>query len=294
MRGRFGTVLTAMATPFTAEGALDLPGAEALADHLLRNGSDGLVVAGSTGEAPTLTHDEKDALWRAVLGAVDGRGPVLCGAGTNATAESVELARIAEKAGADGLLLVTPYYNRPPQRGLVAHFTTVAEAVDLPVMLYNVPSRTATRIEHETLLALAAVPNIVAIKDSTGDLQGASRLIAALPEDTEVYAGDDWAAFTLATLGAVGVVSVASHVVGPRIAAMFALLAADDVEGARAVHEELTPVFDALFVTSNPIPLKAALRTLGLPGGDPRPPLVPATADERSRIEEALRGAGLR
>ncbi|MFM7719053.1 MAG: 4-hydroxy-tetrahydrodipicolinate synthase [Actinomycetota bacterium] len=294
MRGRFGAVLTAMATPFTRDGALDLPGVEALADHLLRSGSDGLVVAGSTGEAPTLTHDEKDALFRAAVGAAGGRGPVLCGAGTNATAESLELARLAEKAGADGLLLVTPYYNRPPQRGLVEHFSAIARSVDLPVMLYNVPGRTATRIEHATLLELASVPNVVAIKDSTGDLQGASRLIAELPDDVEVYAGDYWAAFSLALLGAAGVVSVASHVVGPRIATMLVLVGDGRVAEARAIHEDLTPVFDALFITSNPIPLKAALRSLGLPGGDPRLPLVPATPAEVARVEEALRSADVR
>lgn len=293
MAGRFGTVLTAMATPFLPDGGLDLPGAERLADHLVANGSDGLVVAGSTGEAPTLRHEEKDALFRAVVGAVGGRANVLCGTGTNDTAESIELTRLAAGAGADGLLLVTPYYNRPPQRALIEHFRAVAGAADLPTMLYNVPGRTATRIEHATLLALLGTSNIVAVKDSTGDLQAASRLAGEMPSGTDLYCGDDWAALAMACLGAVGVVSVASHLVGPSIARMFAHVVAGRIADARAIHRELTPVFDALFVTSNPIPLKAALDALGLPGGPPRPPLQPATDGERATIAEALRGVGL-
>ena len=293
MAGRFGTVLTAMATPFLPDGSLDLPGAERLADHLAANGSDGLVVAGSTGEAPTLRRDEKDALFRAVVGAVSGRAQVVCGTGTNDTAESIELTRLAAAAGADGILLVTPYYNRPPQRGLVEHFRAVAAAADLPAMLYNVPGRTATRIDHATLLALLGTGTIVAVKDSTGDLQAASRLAAELPDGAELYCGDDWAAFAMACLGAVGVVSVASHLVGAPIARMFAHVEAGRLAEARAIHRDLTPLFDALFVTSNPIPLKAALAAVGLPGGAPRAPLLPATDAERATVEEALRGVGL-
>jgi 4-hydroxy-tetrahydrodipicolinate synthase len=292
MPGTFGSVVTAMATPFRPDGSLDLEGAARLATHLYDHGTDAVLVSGSTGEAPTLSAAEKEALLRAVVSL--GRGPVLCGTGTYSTAESVELTRMATEAGATGILLVTPYYNKPPQRGLVEHFSTVAAATHLPVMLYNVPSRTATRIEHDTLLRLAEVPNVVAIKDSTGDLQGAARLIAALPTGVEVYAGDDWGAFAWGCAGAVGVVSVASHVVGDRIAEMLRLTDARDLEAARAIHAELTPVFDALFLTSNPIPLKAALDLLGLPGGEPRLPLVPATDDERSRVREALGRVGLR
>lgn len=293
MAGRFGTVVTAMATPFLADGGLDLPGAERLADHLVANGSDGIVVSGSTGEAPTLRREEKDALFRAVVGAVGGRASVICGTGTYDTAESIDLTRMATAAGADGVLLVAPYYNRPPQRGLIEHFRAVAAATTLPAMLYNVPGRTATRIDHATLLTLLATDSIVAVKDSTGDLQAASRLAAAMPAGKDLYCGDDWAALAMACLGAVGVVSVASHVVGPSIARMFALVEAGRIPEARAIHRDLTPVFDALFVTSNPIPLKAALAALGLPGGAPRPPLVPATAEERAVVEEALRGVGL-
>ncbi len=293
MAGRFGAVVTAMVTPFRDDHSLDLDGAQELARYLLDHGSDALVVAGSTGEAPTLTHDEKAKLFRAVVEAGEGRGKIICGAGTYSTAETIELTLAAETAGADGLLVVTPYYNKPPQRGLVAHFEEVARVTRLPIIAYNIPGRTGTRIEHETLLALAAMPNIVAVKDSTGDFQGVSRLVAEAPADFEVYSGDDWATFGYLCLGAVGVVSVASHLVGGRIRQMADLVAAGDVPAARKIHEELTALFNVLFITSNPIPVKAALELVGRPAGPPRLPLVPATREERQRIEKALLDAGL-
>lgn len=294
MAGRFGTLVTAMATPFAPDGTLDLPGAERLADHLLTTGSDAIVVSGSTGEAPTLARSEKADLLRAVLGVAAGRGRVLAGTGTYATAESIELTREAAALGADGALVVTPYYNKPPQRGLIEHFRAVASSSDLPVMVYNIPGRTGTRIDHETLLRLADEPAIVAVKDSTGDVQGASRLVAETRGALDVYCGDDGMAFAFACAGAVGLVSVASHLVGTPIHRMLDLVTAGDVVGARAIHEQLAPVFEALFVTSNPIPLKAALASLGLPGGPPRLPLVAASDAERARVEEALEGVGLR
>lgn len=293
MAGRFGAVVTAMVTPFGGDHSLDIEGAKGLARHLLDHGSDALVVAGSTGESATLTHEEKGELFRAVVEASRGRGKVICGTGTYSTADTVDLTRMAEEAGADGVLVVAPYYNRPPQRGLVAHFTAVAGSTHLPVILYNIPGRTAVRIEHATLLELASVPNIVAVKDSTGDFDGISRLIREAPPDFEVYSGDDWAAFPSMCLGAVGVVSVAAHLVGERIRQMADLVAGGDVPGARKIHEELSPLFSALFVTTNPIPVKAALEMVGLPAGPPRLPLVPATAEERDRIRRALEDAGV-
>ncbi|HEX5950169.1 MAG TPA: 4-hydroxy-tetrahydrodipicolinate synthase [Actinomycetota bacterium] len=293
MAGRFGAVVTAMVTPFREDHSLDLDRAQELAVHLLEHGSDALVVAGSTGEAPTLTHKEKVELFRAVIDAARGRGKVLCGTGTYSTAETVELSREAEDAGADGLLLVTPYYNKPPQRGLLEHFTLVAGAVSVPIVAYNIPGRTGTRIEHETLLAMSQVSNIVGVKDSTGDFQAISRLIGEAPADFEVYSGDDWATFGYVCLGAVGVVSVAGHLVGERMKRIVELVEAGDVRDARAIHEELTPLFNALFITSNPIPVKTALDLVGRPVGPPRLPLVPATAEERARIEKALADAGL-
>jgi 4-hydroxy-tetrahydrodipicolinate synthase len=293
MAGRFGSVITAMVTPFREDRAVDLDGAQELASWLVDNGSDAVVVAGSTGESPTLTYKEKAELFRAVGDAIRGRGKLICGTGTYSTAETIELTQAAEDAGADGLLVVTPYYNKPPQRGLVAHFEHVAEATELPVILYNIPGRTATRIEHETLMQLAARSNIVAVKDSTGDFQAISRLIAEAPEGFEVYSGDDWATFGYVCLGAVGIVSVASHLVGPQIRQMIELIETGDVPAARKIHEALSPLFNALFVTSNPIPVKAALEMVGRPCGEPRLPLVPATFQERERVRKALEDAGL-
>jgi 4-hydroxy-tetrahydrodipicolinate synthase len=293
MTGRFGAVATAMVTPFRADHSLDLDAAQELASHLLEHGSETLVVAGSTGESPTLTHREKSDLFAAVVEAAKGKGKIVCGTGTYSTAETLELTQSAEDAGADGLLVVTPYYNKPPQRGLLEHFTKIAQSTDLPIVVYNIPGRTGTRIEHETLLKLAEVPNIVAVKDSTGDFRGVSRLVSEAPPDFEVYSGDDWAAFGFMCLGAVGVVSVASHLVGDRIRQMMDLVTTGDIPAARKIHEELTPLFNALFITSNPIPVKTALEMLGHAVGPPRLPLVPATSEERGRIEKALRDAGL-
>jgi 4-hydroxy-tetrahydrodipicolinate synthase len=292
MTGRFGSVITAMVTPFRGDHAVDYGGAQELASYLLDQGSDAVVVAGSTGESPTLTHKEKAELFRVVGEAVRGRGHLICGTGTYSTAETLELTQAAEDAGADGLLVVTPYYNKPPQRGLVAHFERIADATELPIIAYNIPGRTATRIEHDTLLTLSKKPNIVAVKDSTGDFQRISRLMSEAP-DFQVYSGDDWATFGYVCLGAVGVVSVASHLVGPQMRQMIELIETGDVAAARKIHESLSPLFNALFVTSNPIPLKAALELVGRPAGVPRLPLVPATSEERDRVRKALEDAGL-
>jgi 4-hydroxy-tetrahydrodipicolinate synthase len=293
MAGSFGTVLTAMVTPFKEDFSLDLDRAGALARWLLDHGSDGLVVAGSTGESATLSDEEKGELWRAVVDAVDGKGQVIAGTGTYDTAHSVHLTKEAERAGVDGVLVVTPYYNKPPQRGLIEHFTHVAAATRLPVMLYNIPGRTAVRLEHDSLLRLAEVENIVALKDSTGDFQAFSGLVADAPPGFEVYCGDDWALFGFMCLGAVGVVSVGSHVVGERIHQMIDLLTGGDVPAARKVHHELLPVFRSLFITSNPTPVKAALGLIGQPVGPPRLPLVPATGEEIGAVRKALEDVGV-
>jgi 4-hydroxy-tetrahydrodipicolinate synthase len=293
MTGRFGSLVTAMVTPFREDHGVDLDRAQELARWLIANGSDAVVVAGSTGESPTLTHREKSELFAAVAEAVKGEGSMIAGVGTYSTAETLELTEAAAAAGADGLLVVTPYYNKPPQRGLTAHFTAVADATDVPVMLYNIPGRTALRIEHDTLLELAAHRNIVAVKDSTGDFQSISRLIAESPDGFDVYSGDDWAAFGYACLGAVGVVSVASHLVGPQIHQMLDLIRTGDIPAARKIHETLAPLFNALFITSNPIPVKAALQMIGRGAGPTRLPLVAATPDEEARVRAALEDAGL-
>jgi 4-hydroxy-tetrahydrodipicolinate synthase len=292
MTRRFGSVVTAMVTPFRDDFTLDLDGAQALATYLLDNGSDTLLVAGTTGEGPTVTHEEKDRLLRAVIEAAKGRGSVWCSTGTYDTEESVELTREAEKAGADAALTVTPYYNRPPQRGLIAHFTKIAESTELPLVLYNIPGRTGTLIEYETLLRLADVENIGGVKDSTGDLQTAGRIISETPDDFVLYSGDDWATFPLVCMGAEGIVSVASHLVGREIKEMVELAKSGDVTSAWKIHARLLPLFNGLFITSNPIPVKAALEIAGRPVGPPRLPLVEATPEERTRIEQAMREVG--
>jgi 4-hydroxy-tetrahydrodipicolinate synthase len=293
MPGRFGAVVTAMVTPFTSDSALDLDRARELARWLLDHGSDGLVVAGSTGEAATLSDDEKVALFRGVVEAAEGHGHVIAGTGTYDTAHSIHLTKQAEAGGADAILAVAPYYNKPPQRGLYEHFAAIAKATPLPVVVYNIPGRTAVRIEHDTLLRLAEIPNIVAVKDSTGDLDSVSTLIGAAPSGFEVYSGDDWATFLYCCLGGAGVVSVASHLAGEHIAEMVALVEKGDVVGARAIHQRLLPLFHALFVTSNPIPLKAAMALIGQPVGTPRLPLVPATEEEMAKVKVAMEAAGI-
>ena len=293
MAGRFGSVITAMVTPFRDDYSLDLDGAQALAKQLLDSGSDGLVVAGTTGESPTLTHDEKRELFRAVVEAAQGQGSVICNTGTYNTEESVELTRLAEESGADAVLTVTPYYNRPPQRGLLAHFTRIAGSTELPVILYNIPSRTSCVIEGDTLLRLAEVRNIVGVKDATGDFATISRIVAEAPTGFEVYAGDDAQTFAICCLGGVGVVAVASHLAGDRMKQMIDLIDGGDVPAARKIHHDLVPLFKAMGVTTNPIPVKAALEIAGRPAGPPRLPLVPASPEERQKIEEAMRAVGV-
>jgi 4-hydroxy-tetrahydrodipicolinate synthase len=287
-----GRVITAMATPLRSDGSLDIDGAQALATHLTDHGSDSIVVAGTTGESPTLTHEEKRDLWAAVVEAVRGRAGVIAGTGTYSTAESIELSATAEAAGVDGLLLVTPYYSRPPQSGLLAHFKAVAASTSLPVILYDIPSRTARKIEHPTLLELARVENIVGVKDAAADLAGTAKL-AAEAAGFRIWSGDDALTLPMLAVGAVGVISVASHLVGHRIAEMVAAHDKGDAEGAAQINKELTPLYEALFITANPIPLKAALAMAGLPGGPVRLPLVEATDAERDRIRSVLERLGL-
>jgi 4-hydroxy-tetrahydrodipicolinate synthase len=293
MGGLFGRVVTAMVTPFTEDLSLDVGRAQEMARWLADTGSDGLVVAGSTGEAATLSDDEKITLWRAVSEAVEGNAKVIAGSGTYDTAHSVHLTQEATRAGVDGILAVTPYYNKPPQRGLIEHFSRIAGATELPVLLYNIPGRTALRIEHDTLLRLAGVGNIAGVKDSTADFDGISRLIAEAPAGFEVYSGDDWATFGYCCLGAVGVISVASHLVGDRMNRMVGLIEQGDLSGARRIHEELLPIYRALFIVSNPIPVKAAMALVGQPAGPPRLPLVPASEDEITQVKAAMQQVGI-
>jgi 4-hydroxy-tetrahydrodipicolinate synthase len=274
MTGRFGRVLTAMVTPFDDDGALDLDGARTLARHLAEHGNDGLVVAGTTGEAPVLTDDEKLALWAAVAEAVTI--PVIAGTGTNDTAHSVHLTREASRLGVAGVLVVTPYYNRPSQRGLEAHFRAVAAATDLPLMVYDIPIRTGRKVSSALLGTLAReVPNVVAVKDAAGNPAETAVVLAHAPAGFECYSGDDALTLPLLAVGAVGVVGVATHWSATDHQEMITAFEKGDVGAARAVNARLLPSF--AFETGddapNPVPTKTMLRVLGLPGGQCRLPM---------------------
>jgi 4-hydroxy-tetrahydrodipicolinate synthase len=285
-------MLTAMATPFGPDGALDVPGVQRLAEHLVDTlGNDGLVVNGTTGESPTTTDAEKVTIIRATREAVGDRARVIAGVGTYDTVHSVHLAREAAAAGADGLLVVSPYYNRPPQEGLLHHFRTVADATDLPVVTYDIPRRTGVAIEVETLVRLAEHPRIVANKDAKGDLEASQWAMARC--DLAWYSGDDILNLPLLSIGAQGFISVVGHVVADRIRAMAEAFHAGDVCGAIAMNRALLPVYTGIFRTQGVILTKAALQLQGLPSGPVRSPLVDATADQIGQLERDLRDGGV-
>jgi 4-hydroxy-tetrahydrodipicolinate synthase len=286
-----GTILTAMVTPFAADESVDHERLAELALFLLDNGSDGLVVAGTTGESPTLSDNEKLAMFRTVVEAVDGRAPVVAGTGSNETRHSVELTRAAEACGVDAILAVTPYYNKPPERGVVAHFRAIAAATSLPVVLYNIPGRCVINVAPETLALLARTDNIVAVKQANPDLTETDRLMELC--DLAVYAGNDDMLCDVMARGGAGGICVASHVVGPRLAAIARLCREGDLEAARAEDAALHELYKALFVTANPIPVKAALNLLGHEVGGLRLPLVPATSEEEAVVAAELRRLGL-
>jgi 4-hydroxy-tetrahydrodipicolinate synthase len=288
----FGQVLTAMITPFTETGQVDYEKVWRLARHLTDHGSDGLVVTGTTGESPTLAADEKIAIYRTVVESVTGRDVrVIAGTGTYDTAESVHLSRRAAEAGVHGLLAVTPYYSRPSQEGLIAHFTAIADATDLSVMLYNIPGRTARRIDVETLRKLSDHPRIRAVKDAVMDIDFTSQTCHDVPE-LAVYSGQDSYTWPMMAVGAIGVVSVISHLAGDAVAAMVRAAAAGDTVRARALHHQLLPLAVACFVEPNPAPVKAALNSLWEPVGVPRLPLLAASESTVAAVKEALGAVG--
>lgn len=288
----WGRLLTAMITPFDEQLEINHAVAAQLARHLAATGSDGIVVGGTTGESPSLTADEKAALLETVLGAVGDKVTVIAGTGTNSTRESIEMTRRAERLGAHGIMLVTPYYNKPPQAGLVAHFKAIAAETSLPVMLYNVPGRTSVNLLPPAVEQLATVDNIVALKEAAGSTDQATEVLRRVPEGFLVYSGDDSLTLPLLSVGAYGIVSVASHVAGRQIAEMIRLYVEGDTEGAARAHRRLYPVFKGLFLTTNPIPVKAAVGMLGIAAGSPRLPLVELTAHEREQVVAAMREAG--
>ena len=287
----FGQVLTAMVTPFTPDGAVDLDRAAELADRLVGDGNDGLVISGTTGEAPTTDRDEKIDLLRAVVDAVGGRATVVAGVGSNDTVDATLMAQDAAKAGASGLLVVTPYYNKPPQAGVIAHTVAVAESTDLPVMLYDVPGRTGLALTQATVLELAAHPQVVAIKDAKLDLESTSWVLSQ--SDLAYYSGHDPWTLPLLALGAVGVIGTSTHVVAGRTKQMIEAFASGDVAGARALHEGMLPIYSGIFRSPGTILVKAALALLGFPVGPVRLPLVEATTDEVAQLRTDLIAAGV-
>jgi 4-hydroxy-tetrahydrodipicolinate synthase len=286
-----GRVLTAMITPMRADGGLDLDGAQQLATHLIARGNDGVVLNGTTGESASTSDAEKERLVRAVREAVGDAVPVLVGVGTSDTAHTVELAHAAEKAGATGLMVVSPYYSRPSQAGLEAHVRAVADATDLPVMLYDIPVRTGIAFETETLVRLGEHPRVISVKDAKGDLTATAWVRART--DLAIYSGDDIATLPLLSIGAVGVVSVAGHLVGREIATMIGRYDGGDPGAATTVHLRMLPLWAGLFRQPAVTLVKAALGLLGLPGGPVRLPLVDATPEQVDELRADLAAAGV-
>ena len=284
----FGRLLTAMVTPMFADGRVDYNGAEKLAHYLIEHGSDGIVVAGSTGESATLSAQEKLELFRVVAGAVGKKAKVVAGTGSNDTASSIELTKAAEKAGVHGAMLVGPYYNKPPQEGFYQHFSAIAAKTELPLIVYNVPGRTASNILPATVARLASIPNIVALKEAAGQMEQVSELLRILPDDFTVYSGDDSLTLPMLAVGAHGVISVAGHIIGSEMQEMMAAYQAGNVQKAAALHRMLTPFFKVIFVTTNPIPIKAAVGLKGLPAGPTRLPLIEPTAAELEKIRTVM------
>lgn len=279
MNNPFGALLTAMITPFDHDLKIDYEKVAEIALLLIDKTSDGLVVTGTTGESPSLTAEEKIHIYKVVVEAVGNKTKVIAGTGCNSTRESIEMSCQAEETGVDGIMLVTPYYNKPTQEGLYRHFKSVAEAVSLPVMLYNVPGRTGVNLSAETCLRLAGIDNIVALKEASGNLEQVTSICAGAPTGFAVYSGDDVLTLPILSVGGFGVVSIASHLVGPKIKEMINLYNSGKVHKAAKAHHFLTPLFNALFVAANPIPLKEALRLTGIDSGNLRLPLTKLSQD---------------
>jgi len=286
---KFGRLLTAMVTPFDAKGEVDYSQAKKLAKALLDSGSDGLVVSGTTGESPTLTHEEKLKLFAEVKSAVGNRGTVIAGTGSYSTAESIELTKEAEKTGVDGCLMVVPYYNRPTQDGLYEHFKAIAGATSLPCIPYNVPSRTVTSLSAETCIKLSQIDNIVGVKEASANLEQVARIIQGARKGFLVYSGNDGDTFPILCLGGYGVISVISHLVGLQFKQMMDDYAQGKIEKAAAIHRNLLPFVSAMFVVANPMPVKYALNYVGFSVGKPRLPLTEPDDKSKAAIEQTLK-----
>lgn len=291
---RFGRMIPAMVTPFDQDLELDLKQARALARRLVDGGADALIINGTTGESPTVFYPQKMQLFEAVVSEIDGQVPVIANVGDNCTADTVDFARDVQKLGVDGFMLVVPYYNKPPQEGLYQHFKTIADNVELPCILYNIPGRCVINMTAETTLRLAHdVDNIVAIKEASGDLDQVAQIINNAPEGFDVYSGDDALTYDLMRLGGAGVISTIGNVAPARMKEIVDLCAKGDFEAAAKANAALLPLMDELFITSNPIMVKEALNLLGFPVGGVRLPLVNATAEQSAQLAEVMRQVGV-
>jgi 4-hydroxy-tetrahydrodipicolinate synthase len=284
----FGQILTAMVTPFDQNGEIDFNATRNLINYLIANGTDGLVVAGTTGESPTLTMEEKVELFKFVVEVVDGRVPVIAGTGSNNTRASISLTNLAEKTGVDGIMLVVPYYNKPSQEGLYQHFKAIAESTSLPVMLYNIPGRSVVNLSVETVVRLAKIPNIVSIKDASGNLDAMAEIISQTPKDFSLYSGDDGLTLPVLSIGGAGVISVASHIIGNEMQTMIKNFKNGKLQEAAKAHRSLLPIIKALFAAPSPSPVKAALNLNAIPVGGVRLPMVPLNDEEKSSLQQAL------
>ncbi|WP_297989750.1 4-hydroxy-tetrahydrodipicolinate synthase [Anoxybacillus sp.] len=287
---QFGQIATAMVTPFDNKGNIDFAKTTQLVNYLIENGTDSLVVAGTTGESPTLTTEEKLALFRHVVEVVDGRVPVIAGTGSNNTRASIELTKKAEDVGVDAVMIVAPYYNKPNQEGIYQHYKAIAESTSLPVMVYNIPGRAVVNISVETIIRLSEIPNVVAVKDASGNLDAMTEIIAKTRDDFMLYSGDDGLTLPVLAIGGSGVVSVASHIIGNDMKEMIQAFMRGDNREAAAMHQRILPIIKALFAAPSPVPVKTALQLKGLDVGSVRLPLVPLTEQERLQLMRVLQG----
>ncbi|HHY74701.1 MAG TPA: 4-hydroxy-tetrahydrodipicolinate synthase [Bacillus bacterium] len=285
----FGRVGTAMVTPFDANGHIDFQKTTNLVNYLIENGTDSLIVAGTTGESPTLSTEEKVALYRHVVEVVNGRIPVVAGTGSNNTKSTMELTKKAEETGANAIMLVAPYYNKPDQDGLYEHFKAIANVTSLPVMLYNIPGRCSVNISVDTIVKLSEVENIVAVKEASGDLTAMTEIITRTNDNFYLYTGDDSNTLPILSIGGRGVISVASHVIGKEMQEMISLFESGEVKKAAQHHQRLLPIMKGLFIGPNPVPLKYALQTKGIDVGSVRLPLVPLQKEKQIIIDELLK-----
>lgn len=283
-----GRISTAMVTPFDSKGDIDFRKTTQLVEYLIENGTDSLVVSGTTGESPTLTTEEKIALFQHVKKVANGRVPIIAGTGSYNTQATVELTKKAEEVGVDAILLVTPYYNKPNQEGLYQHYKTVAEATSLPIILYNVPGRTGVTLQPETVIRLSRIPNIVAVKEASGNLDAMAEIIANTDDDFALYSGDDALTLPVLAIGGNGVISVASHIVGNEMQEMITAFFDGDLSKAAKLHQKLLPLMRGLFAAPSPVPVKTALQMKGMDPGPVRLPLVPLTEEERNKLAELL------